>query len=157
MKILLAIDDSAGSATALQAVEKQAGGNNTHLQVKVLHVVEPLSASVKFAVAAAGQVVGVPGSVGPELEAEWKGARQLVDRAVEELKRAGISAEAAVEVGNPKSVIIDAAAQWDADLIVVGAHGRTALERFLIGSVSEAVARHASCSVEIVRSHLTKH
>jgi nucleotide-binding universal stress UspA family protein len=36
-------------------------------------------------------------------------------------------------------------------LIVVGSHGRKGLQRFLLGSVAELVARHADCSVEIVR------
>jgi nucleotide-binding universal stress UspA family protein len=36
-------------------------------------------------------------------------------------------------------------------LIVVGSHGRKGLDRFFMGSVSEAVARHAHCSVQIVR------
>jgi len=57
-----------------------------------------------------------------------------------------------LESGIPKVVIIDDAKKWGADLIVVGSHGRTGLDRFLLGSVSEAVARHAACSVEIVRA-----
>jgi nucleotide-binding universal stress UspA family protein len=151
VRILLAIDESAGSETALQAVVNQA--NPTHTaEVKVLTVVEPPSASVKFAVAAAGQMAGYPASFAPELEAESKRAQALVDKAVEELQQSGLRATGTVESGEPKSVIVDTAAQWNADLIVVGAHGRTALERFLIGSVSEAVARHAACSVEIVRT-----
>jgi nucleotide-binding universal stress UspA family protein len=48
-------------------------------------------------------------------------------------------------------VILDTAAKWHADLIVIGSHGRKGLDRFLLGSVSEAVARHAPCSVQIVR------
>lgn len=151
MRILLAIDDSAGSAAALRALVEEIEGRPA--EVKVLTVVEPPSASVKFAVAAAGQVAGYPASFAPELEAETRHAREVVDKAAQELRRAGLKAEAAVESGNPKSVIIDTAAQWNADLIVVGAHGRSALERFLIGSVSEAVARHAPCSVEIIRGH----
>jgi len=46
---------------------------------------------------------------------------------------------------------LDAASEWHADLIMVGSHGRTGLDRLLIGSVSEVVARHAPCSVQIVR------
>jgi hypothetical protein len=38
-----------------------------------------------------------------------------------------------------------------ADLIVVGSHGYRALERFLLGSVSQSVVSHAACSVEVVR------
>jgi len=61
------------------------------------------------------------------------------------------SLTAAVEEGDPKSKILDTARDWDADLIVLGSHGRKGLQHFLMGSVSEAVARHAECSVEIVR------
>jgi nucleotide-binding universal stress UspA family protein len=48
--------------------------------------------------------------------------------------------------------IIDHAAEWHADLIVAGSHGWEGLNRFLLGSVSESVVRHAPCSVEVVRT-----
>jgi Universal stress protein family len=51
----------------------------------------------------------------------------------------------------PKTIILDEATQWGADLIVLGSHGRRGAERFLMGSISEAVAMHAHCSVEVVR------
>jgi nucleotide-binding universal stress UspA family protein len=153
MNLLLAIDDSAGSQAALRRVVERIP---KLAHVKVLSVVEPPSASVKFAVAAAGQVVGYPASLAPETEAATKRARQIVDEAVEELQRAGFSASGAVEFGDARSVIIDTAAQEGDELIVVGAHGRTGLERLLLGSVSEAVARHAPCSVEIVRNPAKK-
>jgi nucleotide-binding universal stress UspA family protein len=50
-----------------------------------------------------------------------------------------------------KDLILNEAKKWGADLIVLGSHGRQGLKRFLIGSVSEAVAVHAACSVEVVR------
>jgi len=40
-------------------------------------------------------------------------------------------------------MIIDSAEQWHADLIVLGSHGRKGLDRFLMGSVSDAVTRHS--------------
>ena len=52
---------------------------------------------------------------------------------------------------HPKEAILDEASRWNADLIVVGSHGRGGIDRFLLGSVSEAVALHATCSVEIIR------
>ena len=58
--------------------------------------------------------------------------------------------------GSPKRVILDEAERWDAELIVVGSHGRRGLQRFLLGSVSQAVALHAPCSVEIVRAPLVQ-
>jgi nucleotide-binding universal stress UspA family protein len=53
--------------------------------------------------------------------------------------------------GSPKALIVDEAKRWGADLIVVGSHGRGAVGRFFLGSVSLAVASNAHCSVEIAR------
>lgn len=53
--------------------------------------------------------------------------------------------------GNAKEVILDEAQKWAADLIVVGSHGRRGFRRLLLGSVSEAVAMNAHCSVVVVR------
>jgi nucleotide-binding universal stress UspA family protein len=53
--------------------------------------------------------------------------------------------------GTAYSVIVAAAAQSRADLIVMGSEGRTGMSRFLMGSVAEKVVRHARCSVLIVR------
>jgi nucleotide-binding universal stress UspA family protein len=150
VKILLAIDESMGSDAALRAVIGQADANRT--EVKVLTVVQLPSAAEKFAVAAAGQVTGYPVSFAPEMAVESQRAQSFVDEAVEELRRAGLKASGTVESGQPKSVIVDTAAKWGADLIVVGAHAYSQLERLLLGSVSEAVARDAACSVEIVRA-----
>jgi nucleotide-binding universal stress UspA family protein len=51
-------------------------------------------------------------------------------------------------------VILKEASRWQADLILLGCHGYGNVKRFLLGSVSQAVALHAPCSVQIVR---TKH
>ncbi len=53
--------------------------------------------------------------------------------------------------GFAKSAIIENAANWGADLIVMGSHGRGSVERFFLGSVSLAVLAQAPCSVAIVR------
>ena len=60
-------------------------------------------------------------------------------------------AEAQVLEGEPRKVIMDTAKNWPADLIMVGSHGRRGIDRAIIGSVSEAVAMHAPCSVEMTR------
>ncbi len=52
--------------------------------------------------------------------------------------------------GAPDQQIVDKAKEWDADLIVVGSHGRGFWGRML-GSVSDGVVHHASCSVLVVR------
>jgi nucleotide-binding universal stress UspA family protein len=53
--------------------------------------------------------------------------------------------------GDPKHVLVDEAARWGADAVFLGAAGHSRVERFLLGSVSTAVAARASCSVEVIR------
>lgn len=60
------------------------------------------------------------------------------------------------DINSPKTVILDEAEYWHADLIVVGSHGRRGLDRLLLGSVSEAVATYAHCSVEVIRSRTVR-
>jgi nucleotide-binding universal stress UspA family protein len=57
----------------------------------------------------------------------------------------------AAPTGPAREVILGEAEALGADLIVVGSHGRGFWKRLLLGSVSQAVATHAACSVEIVR------
>ncbi len=58
--------------------------------------------------------------------------------------------------GDPAESIVEAAKSEGADIIVVGSHGRAALGRALIGSVSDQVVRHAPCPVMVVRPSLGK-
>lgn len=61
-----------------------------------------------------------------------------------------VSAELVVKHGTPYKVILDTAAELDADLIVMAAH-RPSLKDYLLGPTTARVARHADCSVQIVR------
>ena len=76
---------------------------------------------------------------------------QAVKIAGEILTGAGISFDSVVLEGSPKRRIVEEAKGWGADIVVVGSHGRRGLTRYLLGSVSEAVAMHAHCSVEVIR------
>jgi nucleotide-binding universal stress UspA family protein len=87
-------------------------------------------------------------------EAEAKQAEELLKRSNARLRANGLKASTAMEFGEPKVKILEQASKWGADLIVLGSHGRKGLKHFLLGSVSETVARHATCSVEIVRTRL---
>jgi len=143
MKILLAIDGSKFSEAAVRAVMEQARPQDT--EVQVLHVVEPPSLLV------AREMGGYDRALDAVWEAETKQAEAMVAKVAEELSAKGLKVTTTVEQGDPQSKIIDAASKWRADLIVIGSHGRRGLEHFLLGGVSEGVARHAGCSVEIVR------
>jgi nucleotide-binding universal stress UspA family protein len=144
MKILIAIDGSDFSQAALQSVIARPWPPGT--DVKVLHVVEPPSLLM------GREMRGFD----PEFEAVWKALREqakhLVAKAAEKLRDAKFKVSTELVEGNPKSQIIDIANEWHADMIVLGSHGRTGLDRFLMGSVSQDVVRHAHCSVEIVRA-----
>ena len=89
------------------------------------------------------------------LEHERKQGATTVEQAASRLRigEGSRSLEITTEVleGSPKELIVDEAKRWGADLIVLGSHGRGAIGRFFLGSVSLAVAAHASCSVEIAR------
>ena len=139
MKILAGIDDSKYSGDVLRAMVAQFRTENT--EVRVLHVLQP---------SAPAPPQMAPGYA-PELEDQKKPARELVERFARELQNEGFKVDTAVEIGDVRDTIIDAAAEWNADLIVVGSHGQRGIQRFLLGSVAEFVARHAKCSVEIVR------
>jgi len=140
MRILMAIDDSKFSGDMLRAIVTQFRMENT--EVRVLHVLQPIAPAPPQM--AAGYA--------PELEAQKKPACELVERIAKEISSAGFKVNTAVEVGDVRETIIDSAAAWKADLIVVGSHGQRGIQRFLLGSVAEFVARHAKCSVEIVRA-----
>jgi nucleotide-binding universal stress UspA family protein len=144
MKILLAIDDSKYAEAAIRQIIAQAGPQGA--EVRVLHVIEPVPLFPD------GQSWGYDVEFGAVRKEQEKQAEELVSRAAKNLRDANCNVTTAVEFGFPKLVILDHAAGWHADLIVVGSHGRKGLDHFLMGSVSEAVARHAPCSVEIVRT-----
>jgi nucleotide-binding universal stress UspA family protein len=143
MKILLAIDDSKFSKAALQSVLALAPPKGT--QVRVLHVIEPPSVLV------ARGMGGYSANLRMVWEAQRKNGQELVERFAKELVRAGFKVTTSIIQGEPRSKVVDVAKKWHADLIVLGSHGRRGLERFLMGSVSEAVVHHAPCSVQVVR------
>ena len=140
MKILLAIDDSKFSEAATKSLAGQFRPQDS--EVRVLHVVEPTLIAEPPQMSAGYY---------PELEDQLPEAREVVDRVANTLSSVGFRVTKSVATGDARSIILENAAEWNADLIVLGSHGRKGLERFFLGSVSEAVARHALCSVLIVR------
>jgi nucleotide-binding universal stress UspA family protein len=149
MRVLLAIDESKFSEQATRAVLAQL--RRTGTEVRVLNVIEPISSYVSADL--------FPHLVSHSAQIEQdrhKQAKELVQRVARRLRKAGFKASEVVEDGDPKTQIVDHAAQWRADLIVLGSLGLKGLDRLLMGSVSAAVSSHAGCSVEIVRSRAAK-
>jgi nucleotide-binding universal stress UspA family protein len=143
MKILLAIDDSKFSEAATHAVLRHMRPEQTELYI--LHVVAPTEAypSISYAVHAH--------DIEEAQQKLLKHGQELVARAEPLLGKLGFKVYPAVESGDPGPTIVAFAAKQQCDLIVVGSHGRKGLDRLVMGSVAEFVARHASCPVEIVR------
>jgi len=75
----------------------------------------------------------------------------MIDEAVSKLNAAGLKTAVVVKEEEPKQLLVAEAESWGADCIFVGAKGMGRIERFLIGSVSSAVAARAHCSVEVAR------
>lgn len=149
MKLLLAIDDSRFAEAAIQTVLSQV--RQDHTQVLVVHALDWSGLMPSpFPPVGVQPMLSVP-RLESIIESETQRAHDLVKTAAERLRSAGFDSSVSIREGDPKMVILDCATEWKADLIVVGSHGRKGLTRFLLGSVSDAVARHAHCSVEIAR------
>ena len=144
MRILLPVDDSQYSNKAVRAVVEQV--RPAGVEIQVLHVIEPISGYIS-----ADYYPHLVPYLAEVEKDRRKQAESLVDGVCSKLHEAGFRCTKIVTTGDPKSIILDAAAEWNADLIVVGSHGLKGLNRWLMGSVSEAVTRHAPCSVQVVR------
>ena len=68
------------------------------------------------------------------------------------LRNVDIDAKALLLKGRPAAIIVEKAAELKADIIILGSHGHGLLRKALLGSVSEYIIRHASCSVLVVPS-----
>jgi len=79
-------------------------------------------------------------------------AHAVVERIVGLLRKEGIAAQGEVPQGSPADMIVAAAARNDADLIVMGSHGRSGFERLLLGSNSEQVLNRTRCAVLVVKA-----
>jgi len=140
-RILLPTD---GSEAVEPAVETAIGLAETHdAALSVLYIVDqPTTVS--------GTGEGVPGldSLLDELESE---GREVTDEIASRAEERGINATTTVRRGNPHDDILDFATETDADLVVMGTHGRTGIKRALLGSVTEDVVRHSEIPVLTVQ------
>ncbi|HEX7330746.1 MAG TPA: universal stress protein [Pyrinomonadaceae bacterium] len=129
-RVLLATDGSKTSAQAARALARRPWPEGS--EFRVISVEEPWT-------------------IKSSKVRDEKEAQQAVSSAEQVLASAGLKATGAVLSGNTKEAILQEAQKWGADLIVVGSHGRRGFRRLLLGSVSEAVAMNAHCSVVVVR------
>jgi len=150
MKILLATDGSECSAKAVYFVAHRPWPPQS--QVRIMSVVQLVNPENRL------PAPPLCSEYPPrQLEQFWKDAHIRAEQAVAEARRILVGAslklcdDQATPVGDPRAVLLDQAKLWEANLIVVGSHGRRGFDRWLMGSVSEAIALHAHCSVEVIR------
>lgn len=145
MKVLLGIDGSSYSDEAINEVIRHSWPRGTEVRVIcVAHGMlsdwpDPIFGGIRLEAA----------------EAERKQAVAIMDKALTKLQtemaNKGVTLTSAILEGSPKKLLVEEADRWGASLIIVGSHGRGAIARTFLGSVSLAVASHAKCSVQIVR------
>ena len=129
-KVLLASDGSETSAHAARAIAARPWPEGS--EFRVISVEEPWA-------------------IKSSRLRHYKTPQEVVSSAEQVLASVGLKVTGEVLSGRPKETILGDAKKWEADMIVVGSHGRRGFKRFLLGSVSEAVAMNAHCSVIVVR------
>jgi nucleotide-binding universal stress UspA family protein len=149
MKVLAAIDDWPYSGQMIDSILKSHFPKN--MKFRVVTVLEPLSFwSNGFG----------PSEFSTALtqihERRQQAAKKLCEEVCHKLGNSTKCASVSYEVreGTASTEIVNAAVDWLADKIIIGAHDGDVCPRYLLGSVSRAVVDHAPCSVEIVRTRL---
>jgi nucleotide-binding universal stress UspA family protein len=143
-RLLLATDGSECSLLATHSIARRPWPAGT--EVRILRVVELYTSLFD---------VPLPPSAEESLHTQaMQRTQEAIREAKEIITNTGLRTSESISVllEKPESIIIREASQWEADLIVLGSHGRRGINWLLLGSVSEAVARQAGCSVEVVRA-----
>lgn len=141
MKVLMALDNSQGSQRALELAAQWLEGRDA--AVTVLHVI---AEHVLY-----GRAGAAPAEV-YDLTQERERTDHLLNDALQYLREAhaGTTFSTLIRIGDPEALILEAAADEGADLIIMGSRGLGAAGRLLLGSVSTHVVTHAHTAVLVV-------
>ncbi len=143
-RILVGFDGSPGAMHAVDSIVSRTWPADTEVRLLV--------AADSFVMGSIGRFVPQMTGFAVETKFASQWAEALASTALAKLDKSGIASSVEVRLGRPKDVIIEEAEKWNADNIFVGPHcAANSFERFLIGSVSAAVAARAHCSVEVIR------
>ena len=147
-RILVAVDGSQTSNLALEHALQL--GKDQGARVRIVHALE----SLQYLVALAG---GYVFDIGELLDSLRREGERVLAASVDKARAGGVAAEAAlIEAKEPMDraaqIVVEDARRWDADLIVLGTHGRRGFDRLFLGSVAEHVLRAASVPVLLVRA-----
>ena len=135
-RILVPTDFSDNSEAALEYAIELAG--RLDAAIVLLHAFQPPALDLPE-----GMIAGIADATDRILRA----AEQTLASSVELHRSSKVAIETLIKHGVPWRLIVDAAAEIDGALIVMGTHGRSGLPRALLGSVTEKVVRMAACPV----------
>ncbi len=140
IRLVVGVDGSKGAEVAIGAIVERQWPRGAEARV--------VNASWKSPIAPSGKTLShfAERDAGEHVEVEG-----IVESAAERLQTAGLATSVVIEEEEPKWLLLSEADNWGADSIFVGARGLGGFGRYLLGSVSSAVAARAHCSVEIVR------
>ena len=144
MKLLVATDGSEFSDMAIRSVANRPWPEGS--QIKVISVPALVLLLREYPYFERHQVEELNAAALQESQAAVAQGRDI-------LSRSGLHVQSVVPLLHeaPSKIILDEAKRWSADLVVLGSHGRSGFDRWTMGSVSEAVALHARCSVAVIR------
>ena len=143
MKIMIGVDDSPHSQAAVEFVRKMTWPKGSTIQV--LSVVRPVVGIYAEAYVAA------PAYVEEANEEAVRFHQEIASNAERALQGTSLGVEAKILHGDPRTELVEAARVGQADLLVLGSHGRTGMTKLLMGSVASYVVTHAPCSVMVVK------
>lgn len=149
LRLLVGYDGSQHAEVLIQEVAKRTWPAGT--QVRVLVAIDDVIATVS-PWRVPGFITWSMGEPGESYQNATEWVQQMANGAAEHLRAKGLVAEAIVCHGSPKDLLVEEATEWNADCLFVGARGLSRFERFLLGSVSNAVTNRAHCTVEVVRA-----
>lgn len=147
VRLLVGVDGTPDSDTAVNEIASRSWPAGS--SVKVLSAVGPIAILTDpvFAYDAMQWSADQGG-----FAAEWERMERVAFNAAAKLRDAGLLVDTVVTDGAPVPLLLDEVEKLGADCIFLGARGHHFMDRFLLGSVSSAVATRADCSVEVVRT-----
>ncbi|MGB7846196.1 MAG: universal stress protein [Candidatus Acidiferrum sp.] len=147
MRVLIPTDGSEYAEAALQSVADRPWPTGSEFKI---------IASPEYPVLVGEYPYYAPEQLADLLKNSREHASESAKAGAGLLAKAGlkVSSEVTEPKETPAHAILSSAEKWSADLIVMGSHGRRGFDRLILGSVSETVALHAKCSVEVTRKLL---
>jgi len=143
MKLLVAVDLSESTQTIVERVEEI--NKEYPAKVWILHNAEPGPDSVEFKV----DPLAARETLAKKFHNEHRQIQEIANR----LRKAGLDATALLVHGPTVETILKEASDLDVDMIVVGTHGRGAMYKLLVGSVSEGILRKSRYPVLVIPTH----